>query len=63
MTCEEIYINKIEGVIRGIRMGRKKPEEVNIGNYFEKLKLLNEGLYIDLMNKYKNVLTNFKNRK
>lgn len=62
MSCEEIYINKIEGAIRGIRMGTKKPDEVKVGKYFEKLKVLNEGLYIDLMDKYKNVLDNSKNR-
>ena len=62
MTSEEIYITRIEGAIRGIRMGTKKPDEVKVGKYFEKLKVLNEGLYIDLMDKYKNVLTNFKNR-
>jgi membrane protease subunit (stomatin/prohibitin family) len=62
MTNEEIYVTRIEGAIRGIRMGTKKPNEVKVSGYFEKLKVLNEGLYIDLMDKYKNVLTNFKNR-
>ena len=65
MTISEIQINKIEGFIRSIRLCNKKPadiaSEVNLA--FAKLKPLNEGMHIELMNNYKKVVEDSKNRK
>lgn len=62
-TCEEIYISKIENGIRGIKMGTKKPDEVDLQPIFIKLKKLNPFMYDDLHEKYINVVTNFNNKK
>ncbi len=55
LTCEEIYIKKIENGIRGIKMGTKTPEEVQVGHYLAKLKPLNPMMYEDLLEKYAKV--------
>jgi hypothetical protein len=60
---EEILIKRIEAAIRAIRMGTKEPKDVNPAAHFEKLKLLNEGMHQDLMQKYKNVMTDYNNKK
>lgn len=53
---EELVIRKIECGIRGIRMGTKNPDEVNVGKYLSKLKEINDGLYDDYLEKYKRVM-------
>jgi len=65
MTTEEIYVRKIEGHTRAIRMGTKKPVEValDVASAFTRLKPLNEGLHDELMSKYKKVVEDSKNRK
>lgn len=57
-TLEELYIKKLEGAIRGIKMGTKKPSDVGleVSNAFTKLKQLNDGMADDLMQKYKKVV-------
>lgn len=60
---EKTYIQHIENGIRGIRLGTKLPNETKVGHYLNKLKPLNEGLYIDLLEKYKRVIEDSKNRK
>lgn len=62
MSAEDLYIKKIEGGIRGIRMGTKTPQEANIGIHLNKLKLVNEGMYDDFMEKYKKAVSEY-NRK
>ena len=62
---EDLYIRKLEGIIRGIRLGTKKPVDVGAeaADTFGKLKKLNEGMHDDLMGKYKNVVADFNKRK
>ena len=57
-TTEDLLIKKIEGAIRGIRMGNKEPKDVasEVSHAFARLKTLNEGMHDDLMTKYKNVV-------
>lgn len=62
MTCEELYIKNIENAIRAIRLGVKKPSEVNPASAFEKLLPLNDGIHSDLLTKYQHVVNDF-NRK
>lgn len=61
LTSSELYIRKIEGFTRGIKLGTKKPIEVasEISTYFDKLKPLNQGMYEDLMDKYKKVVADW----
>lgn len=60
---EEILIKKIENGIRAIRMGNKTPQEANINESLERLKKLNEGMYLDLNNKYVNVVKDYNPKK
>ncbi len=61
-TCEEIYISRIENGIRGIKMGSKTPEFVNLQPIFNKLKPLNPHMWEDLMDKYIKVVTDYNNK-
>lgn len=58
-TCEEIYISRIQGGIRGIRMGTKTPETAEVGKWLNKLKPLNIGMYADLFEKYQRCLKEY----
>jgi len=57
MGIEELSIRKIEGGIRALKNKTKKPNELNISVYFEKLKKSNEPMYEDLIEKYKAALS------
>jgi len=64
MGVEELTIKNIEGAIRGIRLGTKKPSDVGnqVANSLSKLKVYNEAMYDDLMQKYKNVVSDYNKR-
>lgn len=55
-STEELVVTKVENGIRSIKLGTKKPEDVDIYLYLEKLKNLNEGLHEELLKKYKKTL-------
>lgn len=59
-SSEDLYIKNIKNAIRAIKLGTKRPDETNVGFNLNKLKLANEGQYIDLMNDYKAVLLEYK---
>ena len=63
MSCEELYVRHIENGIRAIKMGTKNPKEANVGVHLNRLKLVNLGLYEDLLRKYSNVVKDYKNRR
>lgn len=63
MKSEDLYIKNIENGIRAIRMGTKEPKDVNVGYNLTKLKPLNEGMYDELLKKYKNVMEDYNKRK
>lgn len=60
MTIEETYVKHIESGIRAIKLGTKRPDEANVGKYLNKLRNINDGLCDDLMDKYQNVVNNYK---
>jgi hypothetical protein len=60
MTLEEIYVKHIECGIRAIKLGTKKPEDANVGKFLNKLRDVNDGLYDDLLERYRNVIENYK---
>ena len=62
-TCEEIYIGRVEGGIRSIRMGTKTPNEAQVGMWLNKLKPLNIGMYLDLLKKYDNQLKEYNKKR
>ncbi len=61
-TCEELYIGKVEAGIRSIRMGTKTPNEAQVGLWLNKVKQLNDGMYLDLLEKYKNVMKEYEKK-
>jgi hypothetical protein len=61
-TVEECIVKNIEGGIRGIKMGTKTPQDVNLLTSFDRLAKINESLCDDLMNKYENVLKDYKRK-
>lgn len=62
MSMEDVYIKHIENGIRGIRLGTKTPQEANVTQSFERLKIVNEGMAQDLMSKYKNVVEDYNKK-
>ena len=62
MSAEQTYIKNIENGIRAIRLGNKKPQDVNINSQLEKLKTVNDGMSQDLTIKYVNAVNDY-NRK
>jgi hypothetical protein len=62
-SCEEIYVSRIEAGIRSIRMGSKTPNEAQVPVWLNKLRLVNDGLYDDFMEKYKNIMKDYEKRK
>ena len=63
MGIEKIYIKKIEGAIRGVRIGTKNPEEVNIHLLLNGLKKINEGLADDYLDEYVEIVRKLNNQK
>ncbi len=55
MGTEELVIKKLEGGIRGIKLGTKTPEEARIGYFLNKLKILNPLMYEDKFYEYSRV--------
>lgn len=62
-TCEEIYISRVESGIRSIKLGTKTPNEAQVGLWLNKLKPLNDGMYDDLMDKYKRIMKEYEKNK
>lgn len=62
LSIEELYVKHIECGTRAIKLGTKEPNEANVGKYLNKLKPLNDGLYEDLMNRYKKVIDEYNRR-
>ena len=58
MSSEDHYIKNTENAIRTLKLGTKEKSEVmkTIGFNLNKLKSVNEGMYQDLLQKYKMVL-------
>jgi len=55
---EDMLIKKIKGGLLGIKQKTKEPKE--IAKLLNKLKTINEGMYKDLLNDYKQVLNSLK---
>ncbi len=62
MSGEQIYIKNIENAIRAIKLGSKSPSEVNVSANLTRLKSVNEGMALDLMQKYKAVVDDYNKK-
>jgi hypothetical protein len=59
MGAEELYIKNIESGIRALRLRNKTPSEANVGSNLNRLKILNEGMYLEYLEKYKKALKEY----
>jgi hypothetical protein len=59
-SIEDLYIKKIEGGIRSVTNGSKTPKDSEVAVYLNKLKPINEGMYEDLLGKYKTAVEKYK---
>lgn len=62
-TCEEIYIDRIEGAIRGLKLKTKTPEQIDVTDQFRRLKPLNPMMYEDLKEKFEAQVKIYNNNK
>jgi len=62
LTSEELYIKNIENSIRAIKLGTKTPEETGVGFNLNKLKMVNEPMFDELIAKYKKALEDYKKK-
>ena len=59
-SIEDIAIKHIENGIRSIKLGTKTPDKVEINKWLERLKDLNEGMFLDLQTKYVLMVKDYK---
>jgi hypothetical protein len=59
-SIEDIAIKHIENGIRSIKLGTKTPDKVEINKWLDRLKDLNEGMFLDLQTKYVLVVKDYK---
>ena len=62
LSSEDLYIKNVKNAIRAIKLGTKKPEDTNVGFNLNKLKVVNEPMYDDLLNDYKATLKEYKEK-
>ena len=59
MGADELYIKNIESGIRALRLRNKTASEANVGSNLNRLKILNEGMYLEYLEKYKKALKEY----
>ena len=59
---EDVLIKKLKGIIVGIKTGTKTPADAGAGALFAKLKPINEPMYDDLMNDYRQAVKLFNEK-
>jgi hypothetical protein len=59
MSAEDTYIKNIENGIRGLRLRTKTPSDSNVGTNLNHLKMVNEGMYEEYLEKYKKALKEY----
>lgn len=59
MGAEETYIKNIINGIRALRLRTKTPSEVNVGSNLNRLKMVNEGMYDEYLEKYTKALKEY----
>jgi hypothetical protein len=55
---EQELIRKITGKTHGIRTGSLTPEDAGVGRLLNLLKPINEGMYEELLNRYRQAVKN-----
>lgn len=62
-TCEELYVERIENAIRGLKLGTKTPEQIDVTSQFANLKKSNPMMYEDLKDRFDAQVINYNNKK
>jgi len=61
-TTEELIVKRIEGAMRGLRLGTKKLEDLNMNPLFDKLNKVNEFTYKEMEKKFEDVVDSYRNK-
>lgn len=61
-STEDLLISHIENGIRSIKLGTKKPNDINLDTFFNKLELVNKSMCDELYIKYHNIVNEYKNK-
>jgi hypothetical protein len=61
-TTEDLVITQIENGIRSIKLGTKKPGQVELDKWFDKLENINKSMCDELIMKYHNIVRDYKSK-
>lgn len=59
-TTEELIVKRIEGAMRGLRLGTKKLEDLNMNPLFDKLNKINEFTYKEMETKFEKAVATYR---
>ena len=61
-TTEELIVKRIEGAMRGLRLGTKKLEDLDIHPLFDKLNALNKTTYKEMNEQFEQAVNDYRNK-
>lgn len=61
-TTEELIVKRIEGAMRGLRLGTKKLEDLNVHPLLDKLNTLNKFTYKEMDKKFEKAVNDYRNK-
>lgn len=61
-TTEELIVKRIEGAMRGLRLGTKKLEDLNVHPLLDKLNTLNKFTYKEMDEKFEKAVNDYRNK-
>lgn len=61
-TTEELIIKRIEGAMRGLRLGTKKLEDLNVNPLLDRLNTLNKFTYKEMDDKFEKAVNDYRNK-
>ena len=61
-TTEELIVKRIEGAMRGLRLGTKKLEDLNVHPLLDKLNALNKSTYKEMNEQFEKAVNDYRNK-
>jgi hypothetical protein len=61
-TTEELIVKRIEGAMRGLRLGTKKLEDLNVNPLLDRLNTLNKFTYKEMDDKFEKAVNDYRNK-
>jgi len=61
-TTEELIVKRIEGAMRGLRLGTKKLEDLNVNPLLDRLNTLNKFTYKEMEKKFEDAVDYYRNK-